>query len=236
MKQAAVFHGRERCEASGFTLVEILLAITLLALVVSMLLGTMRTMASGHSHLGRRQEIWEMGRMGMTRLAADLIAVTPLPPLPGGEPTGEASPALQGRSEGGTLQKETHLRLVTRPPGRDPRPEAAWPREVFYHVAAADAPYEGPFVVLRGERVPMSADAPAPETDDPVLWEGVQTLSFRFFDAAGRAHDHWPPRNADASVLPRALEVDLLLTLDGQQERFRTRIAVPLAGEAESRS
>jgi general secretion pathway protein J len=214
--------------ATGFTLVEIVLAITIMALVVSMMLGAVRTATSSAEIIGARQRIRAMGRMAVQRLAMDLDSILPADDaLPAAdEDAAEESPfRIEGRNGGRIDPTDLHLRFATRAsqPGKDAR--AGRPLEIVYYLAPAQPPYEGPFVLKRADR-PYPFEDFETRLDDPVLCEAVETMQLTFYDADGDDRERWDAENDDGALTAVGLQINLVAA--GRRDSFRTRIVLPV--------
>ncbi|MFZ3115319.1 MAG: prepilin-type N-terminal cleavage/methylation domain-containing protein [Syntrophales bacterium] len=207
----------------GFTILEILIAVFILAVVLSTVYaaysGTFRIM----KELEGDEALYGMTRNTMQRMLKDLAAVT----ASGGAFKFVSRPAYV---TGGNFTDLTFLA----------RAHLAWsekefsgaPAEITYYV---EEDTEGGYRLLRRDTpsVPAANDGPAPRGF--VVCEGLQALKYTFTDRDGQEHDSWDSTTEGAGGKNRApvqLAVELKLVNPQDRERpytFFTRAFLPAA-------
>jgi general secretion pathway protein J len=180
---------RSRCTQSGLTLIELLVAIALLALVTVMAYRGLDSMMRANDRTFAESERWRAATLLLERFAAD-VSQPAHRPVRG--PAGAPLPEWWGRAitEPGGAQLEFSRKS---PPGQDET-------RLGYR--------------LRGGNVELMIwhvldRAPASAAEVYSLLEGVSALQFRYLDAKGLWYDGWPVTNTEP--LPRAVSIELTL-------------------------
>jgi len=204
--------------ARGFTLIEVLIAITILAIMAALAYRGLTAILATRARVSEEDARLRAMVVFMSRIEHDLGGVVPrpvrgatqpcLPPL-------EGNPAPQGDSQATVA--------FTRLTSGD---AAAGMRRVGYR--------------LRGEQVealtwPVLDQAPRTLPVSSVVLSGVSEFSLRYFDQAGNWATQWPDPRGGAASLPRGIELTLKLT-DGQAVRRLFALpALPAVADASQR-
>lgn len=191
-----------RLNQRGFTLVEILVAVAVAALLLSTIYGVFQTVAGAKQRLDQEGENYHQARVIFDRLSRELRGVY------------APSSNQRSRFEGGTNDRgETYLRFTT---------TASTPLsgggigEVSYLLQQDPDNPAGRKVLERSEQGLTSA---AQTVQGYRIASGIETLTLRFFDQ-GTWSDQWPA--ATPVNLPTAVEVSLQLEVGGTLVPFRT--------------
>jgi general secretion pathway protein J len=217
---------------SGFTLMEVLIAIAILAIVVVTVLASFNSVFSTTEVLDESADIHEMAKNCLKRMVLDLesihISQRPLykppeldqPPDPyrfgaSAEDTGGTGIAQNLR-----FASRAHIRLEDRS-----REGIA---EVIYYVKAGD---DGQLTLKRADNL-----YPYPEfeekSSDPTLCKYVKSLSFKFYDKDGIEWDVWDSDSDEFGyATPKAIAVKLELTKKNASHTFETMVSLPISRE-----
>lgn len=200
---------RSSSRESGFTLVEVLVAIFIFAIVSAIAMG-------GYNELVKQSDIVDAGaartravQQTMQRLNLDF---TSLEPRPVRQPLGDGLlPALRADEKSvDELVEFTHSGWSN---------PAGVPRSTLQRVAYRIEDKK----LIRDYWLALDRTMTS-EPESAVLVDGVKSLKFRFLDANRTWHDQWPPLGyspADAPwVRPIAVEVTLDLEDWGELKRL----------------
>ncbi len=228
-------------KSAGFTLLEILIAIVIFAVLATIVYSTFNAVISKTNAIKAETSIDDMAATCLTRICRDLRAVYveqyPLykPPDFGDPPDPyrfAAEMDYVGTEQFSRLQfaSTEHLPVSTgKPENGSASAELA---QIRYHVDKSSASESG-YVLKRGD-TPFPYDIsqnpaakPDPETD-PVLCTGIAAFKLTFFDADGNASESW---DSDAQTVdyatPRAVRVELKIKNGKGTHSFSTRISLP---------
>lgn len=182
-------NGAKYTRASGFSLVELLVALAVFATMAAMAWGGLDSIARTRSVLAAEQEDLSSLMRALGMFERDLRAAVARP-VRGNY--GEAMPALIGASD-----KLEFTRLGFANPAAEQRANL---QRIVYALDAARL-VRGSYAVL--DRAPNTRAAMSP------LRDRVGTLRLRYLDAQQRWLGAWPapPSDAPPQALPRAVEI-----------------------------
>lgn len=207
----------------GFTLLEVLLAMFILALVLAGVWSSYREIFSLTKEGEGSAKAYQSARAALDILARDLMALTPFR----GHVVFSAEPETRGGKE--------FSRVSFAAKNRGNVWDEATPagiNSVLYRVRED----------RDGRNHLYRETAPLPAIKDSkgqgfVICEDVEALYLRFYDSEKKIRDSWEtaaPPGGKPGPLPRIVEVELHVK-DGEKRpprRFSTSLMLPLAGEA----
>lgn len=180
---------------SGFTLLELLVAIAIFALVAVMAYGGLNTVIRQGGIVQAETNALTMRQQGLRVLQQDLAFAVDRPVR---DALGGQVPAFQG---GGT-ELLTLTRLDAANPWGKPRSQMA---RVFWRLTGD--------TLERALLMPV--DGTVNDSAHPLVWhpllKGVEALTIRYYDVNNQAFEIWPPPNAPDVGLPKATEVTITL-------------------------
>ena len=221
-----------RHHAAGFTLMEILIAIAILAIVVTTALASFNAVFSTTDALDDSATLYEMAHTCMKRIVLDLTSIhisqRPLyKPPEFDQPPDPYRLVASAEDIGGTgfAQNLRFASLAHLPLGKEDRGGIA---EIIYYLQATD---DGHLQLKR-------ADHPYPypvfehKGSDPILCNYVKSLSFNFFDKEGLEHSDWDSDSDEFGyATPTAIAVKLELANKAETHTFETLVPLPLFRE-----
>jgi general secretion pathway protein J len=210
-------------KARGFTLIEILIAVFILAIVLSTVYasytGTFRTIRATETDA----EVYGMARTVLERMTRDLEATASWK----GAFTFTARPYNLGNRE--------FTRLIFRSTAHIAFGEQEEPAgfAVIEYGVEEGTEKEG-YTLSRSDslyRDPGKEDAP---TGGFLLCDRVETLTYLFFDSAGKTYETWDNGDNEAQKKKAPAMVEIRLGLVNEKDRehpfpFMTRVRLPLA-------
>jgi general secretion pathway protein J len=227
----------------GFTLLEILLALFISSIVLSIIYaaytGTFRNINETES----QSELYQMARVTLERMKEDLESVY-LPPPVGDEEfeeegfwsTGFLGKAVEidGRSAD-TLRFLSTAHLVF-----DEEDKEAGVAQIVYDVIESGEEEEG-FVLYRSDRSEFEQGVEEEEGAGLVLCEGIRAIDLIYYDDKGQDYEGWDSMEVEEEGrLPARVSIVLEFVNKANPEaplRFVTGVALPMAmGEYEKES
>ena len=217
-----------RQAASGFTLMEVLVAITILAIVVTTVLASFNSMFSTTEVLDESADLYAMAKNCMNRMVLDLesihIAQRPIYKPPElDQPPDPYRIVATTKDIGGMgfaeirFASRAHVGLE-----KSPREGIA---EILYYVQSRD---DGHLALKRADNL-----YPYPDFEesgsDPVLSKYVKSLAFKFYDQEGLEYDVWDSDSDEFGyATPKAIAIRLELVNKSATQTFETRVLLPL--------
>lgn len=184
---------------TGFTLVELLVAITIFAVLSAMAYGGLRSVISSEEAIAVQNQRLEALQKTMLFLGRDFAQLVPRGIR---DEYGDQQPPLRSQSNG--LAQLELTRGGWRNPARQMRSTL---QRIGYALEGGSLVRYSWYVLDR---------APDSRPTRLLLMDGVTGAQWRYLDEQGRWGDSWPPLNgaaASANKVPRAVEVTL--SLDG---------------------
>jgi len=213
----------------GFTLVELLLALFLFALIAGVIFAAFAAVASGVEKGRQSIELYRVGRVALLRMAQEVGAAMP--------PSGAVPPPLgtftgfQGKknADGGTGHDRIDFLTIPYRRYSDKVPSYEFCRVAYY---VADNP-QGKTALFREEDCSGEEDERRERATRLELTDLAVGLVITYYDVE-KDYEEWPPNVDVQSLLP--CRVRLALTLrDAQQyaRAFITTVALPMRGSCE---
>jgi general secretion pathway protein J len=225
---------KDTTNPSGFTLVEILIAIFIFAVVLTTIYtsytGTFRVVDETES----QAEIYRMARIALERMLEDLESVY-IPKNPETESPEEGHrPSFQfvGEDEEIKGRSADTLRFISRAhinlSGQEQDPGTT---EISYYVKEND---EGEDLVLYRSDVPRFEEAFFPEEDTGglVLCERLVSVNFTYYEENGEVRESWDSASdALRDKIPKMVSISLEFVNSSDPEeplRFVSSVAFPI--------
>lgn len=222
---------RQHAADRGFTLMEVLVAIAILAIVVTTILASFNSVFSTTEVLDENADIYAMAKNCMKRMVLDLesIHITQRPiykPPELDQPPDPYRIVATTKDIGGMgfaqirFASRAHLGLE-----KSLREGIA---EIIYYVQSRD---DGHLVLKRADNL-----YPYPDFEergsDPVLSKYVKSLAFKFYDQEGSEYDVWDSDSDEFGyATPKVIAIRLELANKSASQTFETRVLLPLLRE-----
>ena len=221
----------ENEDRKGFTLVEVLVAITIGALLVTTVLGAFRGVFLPTEALTFQRRTTAMALSCLDRMAIDLQNIQ-MEQLydPTSDNISETSPR-QRFAAGDTLETalpQVVLQLVSKT-HITARPAARPELAVIRYYLESDQRSSPTVYRLRRSDTLLLADTDPELEEDPIVCDHIETLHIQGIDADGASHPNWDstaPSMDDAT--PRAVAIQLELKSPAGTRIYRTTVSLPV--------
>jgi general secretion pathway protein J len=190
---------------SGFTLIEVVVAVALFALIAALAYGGLQSVMDARTQMAEQAQRLAQLQFAVGLIERDLRAAAARPVR---DALGQRLPALVGSSTGIELSRHGHANVLARPRAEIERVAYARRQETLVRL-----------------RWPVLDRAPGSQPEATDLLAGLRELRLRYFMRDGRESDRWPPSRA-SEPLPARVEVEL--EIDGVG-RIRRVLELPLA-------
>jgi general secretion pathway protein J len=213
---------------NGFTLLEVLVALFILTIIISLVYGSFQGVFSNADHIQVVGELYEMGTNCLNRITADLESIHILTYPRYAQPDIDDEPDIfrvVGTLESIDATTFSQLRFTT-----------------MAHLQLNQSPYSGIAQVvyyiqedeIRGN-VLRRADHlfPYPEFEpqenDPVLCENVQAFELKYFSSDGDEKEEWDSDSDNVNYsTPVSIAIRLAIGDAESPYEFRTAVALPV--------
>lgn len=222
-----------RLDTEGFTLLELLLAIFIFAMVVTTIFGSFNMVFSNAGLISASAEQYEMGKTCMNRMAEDLksiyVAVEPAYTEPEFNDPPDPYRVFSDTSftAGASFPTLRFTSFAHLPFGEDRREGIA---EILYYITLTD---EGVPQLRRADTLypyeRFKDNRVEEKITDPILCENVKRLEYIFHDEEEEEQETW---NSDSEKsdygTPRAIEIRLEIGDESASLSFETMIKFPV--------
>ncbi len=224
-------HNGRRIQPSGFTLAEILIAIAIFALLVSIIMGSFSGVFTHTEQLALERANRAMARNCLMRMATDLgNAFVMRPPFFKPPETGQAPSPFRFVADESSATGNDRLRVQFAS-----RAHVDFSGEGSEGIAIIryylETTGDGADPVFRLRRADALADGgELPElTNDPILCENIRALKISYIDGEGESSDEWDSSSADFGyATPRIVRIRLELAAAENVDVFQTAVKLPL--------
>jgi len=223
-------HARSTRESErGFTLLEVLTAMFILALVVTVVLSSYDSIFSSAEHINISSDLMEMGNACIGRITADLeaIHVMSYPRYKQADIDDDQEIYhLLGEEKmlgGSTFTMLRFASLAHLPLNQDNRQGIS---EIVYYVQSTDS---GEFTLRRTDKLYPYPEKFEESPTDPVMCEQVRAFELVYYDHEGQEYKEWDSESDDAEYsTPRSIAIKLALGNEEVPVVFTTEVALPL--------
>lgn len=219
------------CTDHGFTLLEILIAIFIFAIIVTTIFASYSSLLSGSETTDQGTAAYEMAKNCLNRMIVDLESIhLSLPP--GYSPPDLGEPPELYRIFGDIVDIEgiafPRLRFTSLAHVSFGEKKQKGIAEIVYYVQAAD---DGNYVLKRSDNL-YPYEEFEEKARDPVLCNDLKSIVFKYYDQDGTAHDLWDSDSEDFGYsTPKAIDIKLELVAGSNSLSFETMVTLPVYRE-----
>ncbi len=217
-----------RNPAAGFTLLEIIVAFFIFAIIVTTLFGSYRSVFSEVDRMDEVNSLYETARNCLERMAEDLQSLhLTLPPVYRPPDMNDPPDPYRFKCEtvtagGGEFPRLRFTSLAHLPLENS---SAGGIAEITYYVQ----PDENELFVLRRADKLYPYRSFAENSRDPILCRNLKSLAFVFFDAEGREFENWDSDAKDFDLAtPRAVAIRLVVGDHRETLALETAVELPV--------
>lgn len=213
---------------SGFTLLEIIVAIFIFSILITAVFHSFRSISSSAEALQREDAYYQAAHAALSQMKRDLESIYVTHP-PGYQPPGfNAAPdpyRVRGEPSSTAGEQFSKLRFTSFEHISINGDEAKGIAQIVYycHRIGTDS-----FVLRRSDHL-WPFDEGEEDGNNPILCEKVKSIQFKYHDSAGEARDHWDSDSTDVdNATPRAIEIQLEIGDERGSVSLGTLIALPV--------
>lgn len=210
--------------SSGFTLIEILMAISIFAIVISLAYGSYRATFHIIDSTESQTEIYSKAQIAMDRISHDL-----------GSLYLGTSGFLQGKAQNLGAREADMIRFTSTAHLVLKRNEQAAGYATITYTVEED-PETGDLRLFRQDTAFRPQETDEPETNKGLLLcDGLQEVQFLYHVINGQQQDNWDSQDIEksdtnAQKLPDRIEINLFFTNPGEEDQpiaFKTAVTFP---------
>jgi prepilin-type N-terminal cleavage/methylation domain-containing protein len=215
---------RFRGLSAGFTLIEIMLAVAILALILVMLAGSFHAVAIGKAHAEGRIAVDERGRAILFQMCNELRGAVMTPSI-------QSRVLLMGAAAMQNGQPLDSLTFSTLDPGHRRALEDFGAENTITYSAVANPDHRGWFLLLRGQSssflgIGTGGDATKPR----IIADNLLSLHIRYFDGTTWGESWNSQSLPPGRQLPPEVAIDLVIAApSGAPFSSSTAITLPMA-------
>ncbi len=222
---------------AGFTLLELLIAISIFAVLATIVYSSLNAVLSKNNAIKGGVAVFEMAKNCLSRMSQDLtsIYVTQYPEYE--TPNMENPPdpyRIVGEQEFSGAANFPKLRFASTAHLPISTDATAGLAEIRYYVEKTEDSDDG-YVLKRGDTpfpYDIDVDGYLEDRNDPILCEGIESLDFTYYDAEGNTHETWDSDSPSQKyATPRAVMISLTVKTKNGSHSFSTRVDIPVFRE-----
>jgi general secretion pathway protein J len=215
----------------GFTLLEILIAISIFAIIVTTIFGSHNLVFSSSKAVEEDLAVYEMAKGCISRITDDLLSLhVCLPPeyAPLDSDDKEDPFKITGFTTDAGSESFSRLVFASRAHVSLEKNIQGGIARIVYYVQESD---ESRYVLRRADKL-YPYEPFEEKKSDPVLCENVKSLVFKYYDGENSEYDVWDSDSADFDYsTPRAIKITLEIGDDSSFLPFETMVKLPVFRE-----
>jgi len=232
-----IMPGHNKTNIKGFTLLEILVAILILAIVLSTIYASFSDTIKNINYAESQADIFQMARIALERIQDDLECTMVIKEDESNDSEedekelevffGKDEEIDDRQADLLTFLSAKHLCL------EEDDIYTGKSRIAYYVLKVEDEEGDKDSLVLYRADTPALKRAPEPKTGGLILCDGLYSVNFIYYDADGEKHDHWDSNDEDIEGRPPvmvSIKLEFINELNPEEPlRFETAVALPMA-------
>lgn len=213
-----------RCQSSygsGFTLIELMVAIAILGLIMVMLAGSFHAIAGGKIQAENRIAAEQQARTILWQLSNEIRGTVATPNQP-------SHVLVIGRGQMENNVPLDSLSISTLDPGHRRTLEGFGPEDLVTYTTASSANHRGWFMLMRNQSSSLAMNSEVPNSS-VIIADNLLSLHFRYFDGNIWTESWNSPALPPGRQLPQAISIDLAVASNGAPVRLSTMVTLPMA-------
>lgn len=217
--------------SKGFTLFEILVAITLFAMIVGLIFGAFREITSSNEAIAENSVLYEMAQGCLSRITDDLQSIYVSMPPGYKKPDIDDPPDLYrvvGDMNYAGSRNFSRLRFTSLAhlPFNESMEKGV--AEIVYYVHEAS---DHEYVLRRSDNLFPYDDFEEKDTD-PILCEKVWNFNIAYYDEENTDESTWDSDSRDNDyATPKAIEISIEIGEEEAPVAFKTHVRLPMYRE-----
>ena len=217
--------------SGGFTLVEILVAITIFAVVMATVFGSFQAVFFNSEKIRQSDAAIDAAKACFNRMVLDLMEIY-IPHPPYYQPPGMNDPPTDYRLvadtptvEGREFSRLRFTSLAHTPMGAHPAEGIA---QIVYYVTATE---DGRLDLRRSDTL-YPYKTIKPSQSDPLLCRDIDSFTVELVDSEGKTHPRWNSDNNEFGyATPRAVRIAVAIGRPPDVHKFETTVKLPVFRE-----
>ena len=212
----------------GFTLIEILTAVFILAIVVSLVMGSFGGLFEGTDRINLGTDLHEMGSACMNRITNDLKAIHVATYPRYKPPDIDDDPELyhvkgENRNVGGEYHGWLRFTSMAHLPFNQGRNEGI--AEIVYYAQQTE---DNDIILRRADNLYPYPEEFEESNTDPILCEQLRKFEVVYFDDEGEEYEEWDSESDDTEYsTPRSIGIKLTVGTEDLNYAFFSKISLP---------
>ena len=222
-------------KSSGFTLIEILLAIFIFAIIATTIFGSFASVFSTTEAITEGMASYQMAKNCLDRMVLDLreirISMPPEYAPPDANDTTDPYRVIGDLSSAGSSFSRLRFASLAHLPLEGSTRDGI--AEIVYYVQNTE---EDNYVLRRADSLHpykrFEGKIFEESTGDPILCEGIKSLTFKYYDDEETESDSWDSESMESKYsTPRAIRIKLEFGDEFSSLFFETMVSFPLYRE-----
>ena len=214
--------GRHKLWLPAFTLIELMVAVTILGMVMAMLAGSFHAIAAGKTQAENRIAAEQQSRSLLWQLSNEIRGTVATRDIP-------SHVIVIGRGQMENNAPLDSLSIATLDPGHRRSLEGFGTEDTVTYTTTANANHRGWFLLMRNQASSLLTSGSVGAGAPVILAANLLSLHFRYYDG-NIWSESWNSQALPAGrQVPQAISIDLTMASNGTPIRLSTMVTLPMA-------